>query len=236
MDAGNHPVDVPAGARVDERIKTVEEHVPHVQHVGLREEHEDVGVGVRGRDVPQIHLLAVDVQRETGGEGLGRQLRRGRRIKMHPEQVVRLGQTRPGVLVRDDAGALGPEVCVVVGVIEVPVCVDHRLDRRAVDRRQGGLQLRPRRLDEPVDDDRSVGAVEHQDVAAGAGEHGQPFGELRRHDGRRPHLRAHRVRRVGLEGLEERGRGVAVREGGAGAHPGGPQEGAAGRSRVGQHP
>ena len=136
VDARDHAVDVPACTRVDERVEAVEEHVPQVQHVGLREEHEDVRVGVGGRHVREIHLLAVDVQRETRGEGLRRQLGRRGRVEVQPEQVVRLRQPRLRVLVRDDAGPRGLEVRVVVGVIEVPVRVDHRRDRRAVDRVQ----------------------------------------------------------------------------------------------------
>ncbi len=42
IGAGDHAVDVAAGAGVDERIHPVEEHVPHVQHVGLRVVHENV--------------------------------------------------------------------------------------------------------------------------------------------------------------------------------------------------
>ena len=80
---------------------------------------------------------------------------------------------------RHDRRAQLSKVAVVVGVVEVPVRVDERLDRRFAQRIERLLQLVPGRLHERVDDDLAVRAVRHDDVAAGPGEHRQVSVSLR---------------------------------------------------------
>ena len=59
------PATEPPLSQVDERVEAVEEHVAHVHHVGLAEVHHRVAVGVRGRHVEGVDLVAVEVERDV---------------------------------------------------------------------------------------------------------------------------------------------------------------------------
>ena len=120
-----------------------------------------------------------------------------RRGELHPEQIVRLGEARTRVLVRQRRRAGFTGTVVVVGVVEVPVRVDGQLQRPGAQPVEVLLQPSPCGLHEGVDDDDAVGAVEGGDVAAGAREHHEVRPEPGRQDGCRAHLRASLGQRVG---------------------------------------
>ena len=78
----------------------------------------------------------------------------------------------------------------------MPVRIDQCLDRAARKLVQRGLQALPRRLQEGVHDNLSFRAVQHDDVAAGPGEHDQAAAKRRRLDRRAPHLGPHGCQRI----------------------------------------
>jgi hypothetical protein len=49
--------------------------------------------------------------------------------EVHAEQIVRLRHPLRRLLMREDLGSRHPEAGVVVGVIEMPVCIDEQGDR-----------------------------------------------------------------------------------------------------------
>ena len=59
LGAVDHPVDVPARARIDEGINPVEEHVAHVDDIRAAVLNDDVAVGMGRRHVEQRDLFAV---------------------------------------------------------------------------------------------------------------------------------------------------------------------------------
>src|SRR5438270_794515 len=91
-------------------------------------------------------------------------------------EAVRLAHAQLGVFVRNQRGTTGAERRVVVGVIEVPVRIDHEFHGRA-ESLERFLELGPRGRYERVHHHQAVGAVQHHDVAAGTGEQGEVLAE-----------------------------------------------------------
>ena len=78
---------------------------------------------------------------------------------MHPEKVVRLGQTLAGVRMRDEGGASVAEAFVIVGVIEMPVRIDREQDGDGSHCIEPLLQSGEGALHECVDDHLAIQAV-----------------------------------------------------------------------------
>ncbi len=69
----DHALDGAAAVEVDVGVESVEEDVPHVEHVADREVHDAVAVGVAARHVVHGDRLAIEVQRHAVVEGHHRQ-------------------------------------------------------------------------------------------------------------------------------------------------------------------
>src|SRR5882762_7755067 len=108
-----------------------------------------------------------------------------------------LGHALFSVFVGKDGGARGVKRGVVVGMVEVPVGINDEFQRGVADSVERLLELRPSRRQESVNNELSVGSVEHHDVAARAGEQGEIARQLLRLDGSGPPLRAQTREGVG---------------------------------------
>ena len=92
-------------------------------------------------------LEAVGLQFLAGAECLLRQSirRRCRKVQTQKRTVVWLCHARLGVFVGQHCGARGVQIGVIVRVVEMPVRVDRRLQRRIAQPIQRFFQLRPGR-------------------------------------------------------------------------------------------
>ncbi len=118
---------------------------------------------------------------------------------MQPEngQIMRLGHTLLGIVVRENGGAGSVQWCVVVGVVEMPVRIDDEFQRPVADAVQRFFKLGPSRRNGRVDHELTVSTIEDGHVSAGTGEKCEVVGELLRLDGIGGHLGAKRGDRVG---------------------------------------
>jgi hypothetical protein len=66
-------------------------------------------------------------------------------------------------------GARGVQIGVIVGVVNVPVRVDHRFQRRIAEPIKIVFQPRPGRQKKRVDHDLAVGPVQHHNISPRAG-------------------------------------------------------------------
>jgi hypothetical protein len=142
-----------------------------MNHVSLLEVNVDVRVGVRGLEILQRCNFTVGVQFFAAAKGLLRQsIRRGcRKVQAHKRAVVWLCHARLGVVVGQHCGARGVQIGVIVGVVDMPVRVDHRFQRRIAEPIEIFFQLRPGRQKKRVDYDFAVGPVQHHNISPRAG-------------------------------------------------------------------
>jgi len=66
-------------------------------------------------------------------------------VQAHKRAVVWLCHARLGVVVGQHCGARGVQIGVIVGVVDMPVRVDHRFQRRIAEPIERFFQLRPGR-------------------------------------------------------------------------------------------
>jgi hypothetical protein len=134
-----------------------------------------------GRD-----LVAVEVDRRRlvdGDDGKGASV-----VRLDDEDRIQfrdalLGQhVWPGQRVRHHDGALRGKHLVAVGVVEVPVRVEHDPRRSRVERGQGRLDLLAGRNHPVIDEEDTVLAHTDADVSTGAGQHEDAVDDLRRPD------------------------------------------------------
>ncbi len=94
IGAGHHALNVSSGRVIDERIHAVEEKVTRVIHVGIREMHGGVAVGVGWRQILVRDFFAVMGDLAGVGEGgLGTPLgREGWRLHFHERVFLRRTQ------------------------------------------------------------------------------------------------------------------------------------------------
>jgi hypothetical protein len=86
-------------------------------------------------------------------------------------------------------GARGVQIGVIVRVVEMPVRVDHRLQRRIAQPIERCFQLRPGRRKKRVDHDFAIGPVQHYNVSSGPGKQREIFRQQLRLDRGSTHLR-----------------------------------------------
>ena len=103
--------------------------------------------------------------------------------------VVWLCHAHLGVFVGQHCGARGVQIGVIVRVVEMPVRVDHRLQRRIAQPIERCFQLRPGRQKKRVDHDFAIGPVQHYNVSSGPGKQREIFGQQLRLDRGSTHLR-----------------------------------------------
>ncbi|MEJ0016946.1 MAG: hypothetical protein WDN25_10320 [Acetobacteraceae bacterium] len=178
---------------VDEGINAVPERIAGVQHVGAREHHADVAVGVRRLIAGKHHIHAVHPHRATAVQHVRRDRGRwrGGKIVVPVLDALRRGQVPPGIGVRNDRGAERVDPGIAVGVVEVPVRVDQPRDRIGAEFRQRALDIAPRRGDAGIHQQLAIGARQHGDVAARALQHADRAAQLRGGDLRRRRRRMH---------------------------------------------
>src|SRR5713226_8239930 len=95
-------------------------------------------------------------------------------------QIMRLGHALLCVFVRQDRGSCGVKMCIVIGMVEVPVGVDDVFQRSVAKAIESFFESGPGGCNESVHDEFAVGAVEDYDASAGAGEHSDIVGKLLR--------------------------------------------------------
>ena len=168
--ARDHAADAAARSVVDVRKHAIEEDVARLQNIALLEMNIDIGIRVRRRDMHERNAFAVHRYLVALRESLLRQgfRRRRRKSQVQHGERVRFGHPFLRVHMRDQGCACGAQRCVVVGVIEMPVRVNRRLDRRFPDRAQRVLEVRPRGLHERVSHQFSVRAIQHHHISARA--------------------------------------------------------------------
>ena len=161
-----------AGVAVDER-KSAGEAVTHVQDVGFPETDHDVRLGVRIRQVRELQVFVVEVQRRRVRERDHRQrFARARRDGRVGGGIhLRSPEALAHVFVRDDDRAGLAEGIVAAGVIAMQVRVDHEVHRLVREHRDGGADLRRHVGELIVDDGGAVDAHREPHVAAASHEH-----------------------------------------------------------------
>jgi hypothetical protein len=163
-------VEVAAVVDVGERIGAGQEDVARVHDVAAAQDDRDVAGRVRGRDVHELEALVAEVELDAIFErDDGQSARRKRRLledRPYDVDLVVVQQHRACVRMRDDQ-RVGAEHLVAFGMVVVPMRVDdvrdgataQALDRLAIFRHV----LRITR----VDDERTAGTEQHQNVAGG---------------------------------------------------------------------
>src|SRR6202142_2573655 len=132
----------------------------------------DIRIRVRGGNVLEREGFAIGSQLVTGGEGLLWQGLRGRGVEMQASertvcspiqdrQIVRLGHALRSVFVRKDRRSCGVKMCIVVGMIEVPVGVDDVFHRYAAKAMESLFEPGPGGRNESVHDEFAVWTVEY---------------------------------------------------------------------------
>ena len=143
---------------IDHREGDRAEYVPHDHHVRIPEVDDAVAVRVRGGHREDVHLLAIQMDRDVLAVGEGRQRQRGRS----------LGQPQPHAVLGHDHQPHAAEVLVAPHVVAVHVGVDHETDVTVgdpADRRQNPVRQRGELV---VDHDDAVVADRQSDVASAA--------------------------------------------------------------------
>jgi len=116
----------------------------------------------------------------------------------------------------EDRGSGGAKRSVVVGVVEVPVGVNDALNGRVAQTVESLFEPGPRRRNERVHYEFSVGAVEDYHASTGAGQHRDIVSKLLRFEGSGIELGAHTSEQVGRRRRLLR----VARRGGAEQRPG----------------
>jgi len=150
----------PPGAGVDDRLKAVKKSIAHVNHVGPLEVNVDVRVGMRRLEILQHHDFTVGLQFLAVLKVCCGKASAGDAGKCKPKSALSCGSAMR-VLVfswAQHCGARGVQIGVIVGVVDMPVRVDHRLQRRIAQPIERFFQLRQARQKKRVDHDFAVGA------------------------------------------------------------------------------
>ena len=165
-------VERAAGIAVDER-KAAGEHVAHVHDVRFAEADHDVGLGVRVRQVRELEVVIVEMQRRRVGERDHRQRFARARCDGRVGGRIHLRGAEPlaHVFLRDDHRARLAEGVVAAGVIAVQVRVDHELHRLVAEHGDRGADFRRHVGELVVDDGGAIDAHRETHVAAAADEH-----------------------------------------------------------------
>ena len=189
----DQPIERAAAVAIDER-ESADKQVAHVHDIRVAETNDDVGLGVRVRQVRELERLVVVVQRRGVRErDDGQRLARASRDGLIGGRVYLVGaEPLAHVVVRDDHGAGSPESIVATGVIAVQMRVDHELHRLLGQHRHRRADFRHHVGELVVDDGGAVPAHREADVAAASDQHvdagsngdGFDFDILRRCHGR----------------------------------------------------
>src|SRR6266478_3525009 len=102
-----------------------------------------------------------------------------------------LGHALLSVFVRKDRGSCGVKMRVVIGMVEVPMCVDDVFHRCAAEAIESLFEPGPSGCNESVDNEFAVWAVKYCHGSAGAVEHSDIIGKLLRFHGNGVELGAH---------------------------------------------
>src|SRR6202022_350296 len=116
-------------------------------------------------------------------------------MKAEHWQVMRLGHSLLRIFVRQNRRASCVQRRVVVGVIEVPVRINHVFQRRTAQSIQRLFELWPRRRKESIHHELAVRSGQYHHVSARSAEQREIVKELLRLDGNSANLCAH-ARRV----------------------------------------
>lgn len=169
---GNIAGDSSARTGVDVGIHAVEKQVPHRNQVGVLKMNVDIRIRVRGGNVLEREGFAIGSQLVTGGEGLlwqglcrrGVEMQASERAVCSPiqdRQIVRLGHALRSVFVRKDRRSCGVKICIVVGMVEVPVGVNDVFHRCAAKAIESFFEPGPGGCNESVHNEFAVWAVEY---------------------------------------------------------------------------
>src|ERR1700735_5552511 len=104
---------------------------------------------------------------------------------------MRLGHALLGVFVRNDRGSCGVKMCVVIGMVEVPVGVDDGFYRCAAKAIEGFSERGPRGRNETVHNKFAVWTVEYCHGSPGTVEHRDVVSKLLRFHGNGVEFGAH---------------------------------------------
>src|ERR1700690_1620333 len=151
----------------------------------------DIRIRVRGGNVLEREGFAIGSQLVTGGEGLLWQGLRGRGVEMQASeravfspiqdrQIMRLGHALRSVFVRKDLGSCGVKMCIVVGMVEVPVGVDDVFHRCAAKAIESFFEPGPGGCNESVYNEFAVWAVQYCHGSARTVEHSDVVSKLLR--------------------------------------------------------
>src|SRR5580700_9572332 len=136
-------------------------------------------------------------------------------------QIMRLRHTLPSVFVSEDRGSCGVKMCIVIGMVEVPMGVDNVFHRCVAKVIESFFEPGPGGCNETVDYEFAVWTVEYCHGSAGTVEHSDIVSKLLRFHGNGVELGAHtreqlgrrrRWLRVGPRGSAEQRRGEGVRQ------------------------
>src|SRR5258707_6907216 len=201
----------------------------------------DIRIRMRGSNVLELEDFAIGSQLVTGSEGLLRQGLRGRGVEMQAGErtvcsfiqdgkIMRLGHALLSVFVGQDRGSCGVKRRVVIGMVEVPVCVDDVFQRSVAKATESLFESGPGGRNKSVHDEFAVGAVEDYNASAGAVEHSDIVSKLLRFHRNGVELGAHTreqvsrrrcLLRVARWGGAEQPRGKDVRQKGSAGQRGG---------------
>src|ERR1700685_2891736 len=162
----------------------------------------DIRISMRGSNMLERESFAIDLQLVTGGEGLLWQGLRGRGIEMQASeravccsiqdrQIMRLGHALLSVFVRKDRGSCGVKMCIVIGMVEVPVGVDDVFHRCAAKAIESFFEPGPGGRNESVHDEFAVWTVEYCHGSARTVEHSEIVSKLLRFHGNGVELGPH---------------------------------------------
>src|ERR1700733_1427444 len=168
----------------------------------------DIRIRVRVGNVLEREGFAIGSQLVTGGEGLLWQGLRGRGVEMQASeravcspiqdrQIMRLGHALRSVFVRKDRRSCGVKICIVVGMVEVPVGVNDVFHRCAAKAIESLFKSGPGGCNESVHNEFAVWAVEYYHASPGAGQQGDIVSKLLRFGGSGIELGAHTREQVG---------------------------------------
>jgi len=184
VGGGDEALERAAARQVHERVHAVEEEVAHVDDAGPAEMDDGVAVGVGGRHVEGVDVVAVDMQGHGVVEGHHRKRlrRRGRELHAHRLDELLGAQAEAHVVVGHDEGPRLAEVLVPAGVVGVPVGVEDETHGPVADRGHRRLDLGCHGRPLVVDEEDAVGSRGDADVASRARQHPDALRHLLRLD------------------------------------------------------
>ena len=168
----------------------------------------DVRIRMRESKVLEHEGFPIGLQLVTVGKGQLRQGLRGRGVEMQvveravwpsiqDRQIMRLGHALRSIFVRKNRRSCGVKICIVVGMVEVPVGVNDVFHWCAAKAIESFFEPGPGGCNESVHNEFAVWAVEYYHASPGAGQQGDIVSKLLRFEGSGIELGSHTREQVG---------------------------------------